>query len=124
MRVRVAWAALALGSAVSLGLVLPSAAQISPFRSAFANGLTNDDFQLLRQAANDLLDREHPVPGATEAWRNPGTGSSGTVAIASTFTHGSYVCHQLTYVTTPNNGPFVQRTKLNWCKTKSGWRIL
>src|SRR5271156_2101276 len=115
---------LAVG-AVALGLVLvhPAAAQINPFRSSQAISLTNDDFQAIGQAATSLLNHETPTVGEVQAWENPRSGSTGTVEIARQFKHGSYGCFALDYTATAGGTASVQRSRLNWCKTKAGWKI-
>ena len=110
--------------ALGLALAQPAAAQINPFRSSFANGLGDDDFQLLTNAGNALLARDSLPVGATEAWRNPQTGAGGTIAVTRNFKHGALACHALLYTTTPDESRAPRQTRLNWCKTKAGWRIL
>jgi surface antigen len=114
--------------AVGLGMagVRPASAQINPFHGAFANRLTNDDFQMMGTAVTSLLDRETLTVGATEGWRNPASGSSGTVEIARDFKRGSYACHVVKYTVLPGGagGLSTSHIVLNWCKTKAGWKIV
>jgi surface antigen len=109
---------------LGFGLARPAIAQINPFRNAPANSLNNDDFDAIRQAANTLLNHEFPTVGETQAWQNPRSGSSGTVEIARAFKHASYGCFALDYTATAGGAMAVQRSRLNWCKTKAGWKIL
>ncbi|MBS0560479.1 MAG: hypothetical protein JSR21_10525 [Proteobacteria bacterium] len=119
-------AAFAAVTALALGCALaqPAAAQINPFRSSFANGLGDDDFQRLSDASNALLNREHLEVGATEAWRNPATGAGGTITVTRNFTARGYACHALLYSSVPDEKRASRQTRLNWCKTPEGWKIL
>jgi hypothetical protein len=107
-------------------LARPAAAQLNPFRNSFANGIGNDDFQHLTDASNQLLARDHLDVGATEAWRNPQTGAGGTIEVTRNFTHSGLACHALLYRTRPDElrASRANATRLNWCKTPSGWKIL
>jgi len=119
-------AAFAAVTAVALGgaLAQPAAAQINPFRSSFANGLGDDDFQRLADASTALLNRDHLQVGATEAWRNPATGVGGTISVTRNFKARGYDCHGLLYSTTPDEARAPRQTRLNWCNTPEGWKIL
>jgi surface antigen len=125
MRPALTLAAMALAVWLGAG-TQPARAQINPFRGAFANRLTNDDFQMLNDAASELLGHDPLTVGATEGWRNPKSGSSGTVEVTRNFKHGAYVCHALRYTVLPGGagGLSTSRTMLNWCKTEAGWKIV
>ena len=118
-----AWRAAAAMTLVLAALAQPASAQINPFRSSFANGLGDEDFDLLSKAASSLLARDMITVGATEAWRNPRSGAGGTVTVMRNFKHASYECHTLLYETTPDQLRTPGRTRINWCKTDAGWRI-
>ena len=78
----------------------------------------------LIDAANRLLVRS-PLPvGTTTSWRNDPTGSAGTIRVARTFRHNSMLCHRLVYETMPGGTPPANRTTLDWCNTRDGWKIL
>jgi surface antigen len=117
-----------LAFAVGLGLAAahPASAQINPFGRTLANRLTNDDFQIMSDAASSLLGREKLTPGATEAWQNPKSGASGTVEAGRRFKYRSYGCYALHYTVMPGgaDGLATRRSVLNWCKTSAGWRIV
>jgi surface antigen len=113
--------------AIGLGAAAhPAAAQINPFRSALANRLTNDDFQMIDETANKLLDQDTVTAGAKEGWSNPKSKASGTVEVTRNFKHDSMGCRTLRYITVPGGagGRSANRTTLNWCKTDSGWKIV
>ena len=115
-------------AALSFGIQLaaPAHAQLTgyyPFGSD-ALSLSNDDFMRLIDAANGLLVRS-PLPvGTTTSWRNDQTGSAGTIRVVQTFRHGSMLCHKLVYETMPTGTPPANRTTLDWCNTRDGWKIL
>jgi hypothetical protein len=115
-------------AALTFGILLlgPANAQLSgyyPFGSD-ALSLSNGDFMRLIDAANQLL-RRSPLPvGTTANWRNDQTGSSGTIRVTRTFRHDSMLCHRLDYETVPAGTPPANRTTLDWCNTREGWKIL
>jgi surface antigen len=118
----------AVAFAIGLGLATahPAAAQINPFRGSLANRLTNDDFQAMSDAASSLLARDTLTIGATEAWQNPKTGTSGTIDVGRSFKHLSFGCYALNYTVYPGGaqGRSTSRAVLNWCKTSAGWKIV
>jgi hypothetical protein len=118
----------AMAFAIGLGLAAahPACAQINPFRSSFANRLTNDDFLAMSNAASSLLGRDTLTTGATEAWQNPKTGTSGTVDVGRSFKYRSYGCYALHYTVYPGGAQGLSTTRavLNWCKTGAGWKIV
>jgi len=118
--------AMMLAFGVGLAMAQPASAQINPFRGSFANRLTNDDFQALGDAVTSLLGRDTLTTGATEAWQNPKTGTSGTIEAGRSFKYHGYGCYALHYTVFPGGaqGLSTNRTVLNWCKTSAGWRIV
>jgi hypothetical protein len=119
---------LAMAFAIGLGLAAaqPACAQINPFRGSFANRLTNDDFAAMSDAVTQLLGRDTLTTGATEAWQNPKTGTSGTVEAGRHFTYRGFGCYALHYTVYPGgaDGRSTSRIVLNWCKTGEGWKIV
>jgi surface antigen len=115
-------------TALSFGTLLTVSAHAQltgyyPFGSD-ALSLSNDDFMRLIDAANRLLVRS-PLPvGTTTSWRNDQTGSVGTIRVERTFRHDSMLCHRLVYETMPGGTPPANRTALDWCNTRDGWKIL
>jgi surface antigen len=104
--------------------VLPAVAQISPFRSSFAAGLTDQDFKMIQQATTSQLTPDPLADGTREDWRNPATGMHGSVASARTFRRAGHECHVVDYTAMRRSGRNATRQTLNWCKTQAGWKIL
>ena len=112
-----------------LGLLLlaaclsqPSWAQINPFRGSGRTPLNADDIAALTDATNRLLDSPQLVAGASEAWSNPKSGASGTVAAGNTAQRKGMACRIVRYQTTVPGSPPRSAT-LTWCKTANGWKI-
>jgi hypothetical protein len=125
MRVLATLPAMLLAAGLGMAAAQPAQAQINPFRGSFANRLTNDDFQAMGDAANSLLGRDPLTTGDTEVWKNPKTGTAGTIEVGRNFKHLTYACYALHYTVMPGgaDGRATNRTVLNWCKTSAGWRI-
>jgi hypothetical protein len=119
-------------SAILLGLDVTPAplgsahAQPAGFYPITGDGvsLNNADFELLIDAANDLLRRPHLTNGESTSWHSEQTGSHGTISVTNTFHHGSMLCRTLIYETNPMGYPWSNTIKLNWCQTSNGWKIL
>ena len=111
---------------LGIALAVPGYAQLTGYypMGADALSLSNDDFARLTDAANALLERT-PLPiGSATSWQNTSTRSSGTIRVTQTFKHGSMLCHRLVYETMPGGTPPANRTTLDWCNTRDGWKIL
>jgi hypothetical protein len=98
-------------------------AQINPFGNAQGNVLSNEDFTILNRAVETLLTQPNLHVGSNESWKNPNTGSTGTITIQSNFTRKPWACHTLGYQAAPNGTPIEGVAVLDWCKTKQGWKI-
>jgi hypothetical protein len=118
--------AVVLAIGVGLAAAYPARAQINPFHGSLANRLTNDDFQAMSGAVSSLLGRDTLTTGATEAWQNSKTGTSGIVEAGRRFEYHSYGCYALHYTVYPGGaqGRSTTRATLNWCKTGAGWKIV
>ncbi len=114
--------------AVGFILLMPIAvdAQLSEFYpiTGDAVSLDNADFMALIDAANGLLRRPRLSLGDKISWRNGQTGSHGTIVVTNTFHHEAWLCHTLTYNTSPASASSTNSIRLRWCKTPDGWRIL
>jgi surface antigen len=119
---------LALVACLSMALTHGAGAQLTPFYTIGADGVSlNDaDFTMLVDAANGLLRRPRLANGATASWQNAQSGSHGTISVTKTFHRESMLCHTLSYETVPMaTTSQASTTILNWCKTGDGsWRIL
>ena len=105
-------------------LSLPAAAQINPLRSGNAKPLDAADLAAANTATMHLLERTTLVAGALEHWKNPQSGSSGTVVAGSAITRNGMACRVMQYHTTVPGGPLPERRNtLTWCKTKEGWKV-
>ena len=100
-----------------------ASAQINPFGGAQGVTLSNDDFAAMSRAADKLLARPHLVVGSNESWKNPNTGSTGTISIQSNFVRKALACHTLGYQVAPSGTPTDGVAVLDWCRTAQGWRI-
>ncbi len=100
-----------------------ASAQINPFGGAQGVTLSNDDFAIMSRAADKLLARPHLAVGSNESWKNPATGSTGTVSIQGNFARKALACHTLGYQVAPRGTPTDGIAVLDWCKTPQGWRI-
>ena len=112
---------------LGIALAVPGYAQLTGYYPMGADSLSlsNDDFVRLTDAANALLLRTSLPVGTTTSWQNTQTGSSGTIRVTRTFTHGSMRCHRLVYETRPAGTPPANSTTLDWCNTGRGvWKIL
>ena len=101
-----------------------ASAQINPFGSAQGMTLSNDDFATMSHAAERLLARSKLHVGNRESWKNPHTGSTGTIGVQNDFSRKSLVCHTLGYQVAPRGKPASGMAVLDWCKTLQGWRIV
>jgi surface antigen len=119
---------LVLVACLSMALTHPASAQLTPFYTIGADGVSlNDaDFTMLVDAANGLLRRPRLANGATASWQNAQSGSHGTISVTKTFHRESMLCHTLSYETVPMaTTSQASTTVLNWCKTGDGsWKIL
>lgn len=109
-------------AAVSL-MSVGAVAQINPFGNAQGNALSNEDFTIMNRAVETLLARPNLHIGSNESWRNPNTGSTGTITVQSNATRKAGACHTLGYQMAPNGRPIDGVAVLDWCKTKQGWKI-
>ena len=101
-----------------------ASAQINPFGVAQGMTLSNDDFTIMNRAADRLLARPKLGVGSSESWKNPNTGSTGTISVQSNFTRKALACHTLGYQVAPRGTPTDGVAVLDWCKTPQGWRIV
>jgi surface antigen len=124
---RLSWG-LVLVACLSMALTHAARAQLTPFYTIGAGGVSlNDaDFAMLVDAANGLLRRPRLADGATANWQNAQSGSHGTISVTKTFHRESMLCHTLSYETVPMaTTSQASTTVLNWCKTGDGsWKIL
>ena len=88
---------------LTTALASPAESQLAGYYPMGADSLslTNDDFRILIDAANELLRRSPLGVGATASWRNGQTGSNGTVSVTKTFTRNAMLCHTLVYDDSP-----------------------
>ena len=101
-----------------------ASAQINPFGGAQGMTLSNDDFATMSHAVERLLARPKLHVGSSESWKNPHTGSTGTISVQNYFSRKSLVCHTLGYQVAPRGKPASGMAVLDWCKTLQGWRIV
>ena len=101
-----------------------SSAQINPFRSSQANGLTKADVGMLT-TTTQLVNRKEPVAvGDTEDWSNPASGNSGKVTVTRLFRSSGLECHGLRYDLSFKATRAPRTYNVDWCKTKTGeWKI-
>jgi surface antigen len=116
------------GAAMCFILLTPIGvdAQLSEFYTITGDAvsLNNADFEALIDAANGLLRRPRLSQGDKTSWQNGQTGSHGTIVVTDTFHHEAWLCHTLTYNTSPGTASSANTIRLKWCKTPDGWRIL
>jgi surface antigen len=117
---------LTLALLAGTGLLLPIAgqAQLNPFRSSWRAGLSNEDFRLMNQAAEQLRNKTNVPDGTSTEWSNTRSGASGTITIDSTFHSRGMLCRKMDYSATRPDGRAPATATLNWCKTPQGWKIL
>jgi surface antigen len=117
-----------VAAAMGFILLMPTAvdAQLSEFYTITGDAvsLDNADFEALIDAANGLLRRQRLSQGDNISWQNRHTGSHGTIVVTNTFHHEAWLCHTLTYNTSPGSASSTNTIRLRWCKTPDGWRIL
>jgi hypothetical protein len=99
-------------------------AQINPFGRNNRFNLTNEDMQMMGNAAGALT-RDAARPGQTAAWDNPATGTSGTIELLETFQKDGMPCQKRRYVF-DNERKFGTSTfVLNLCRIPSGeWKVV
>ena len=98
-------------------------AQINPFGPPRQTGLTNSDFRVLDDATKQFLARPDLSPGAHEDWKNPETGSVGSLTVKNTLYRKGFDCLAIGYKSMARGRPPNRTGALNWCKTPDGWKI-
>ena len=115
----------ALAASVVVGtLTVPVLAQFNPFqRSGFE--LSQEDLQMLGEAAQKLyIDESVPV-GTVETWSNPTSGNTGSVQLVGIFEHQGMPCRRLQHDIKVKDVADPFRYIFDRCKLPSGeWKIL
>ena len=102
----------------------PARAQINPFGDASRTKLTSGDFRVLDEATQLLLARPDLAPGVREDWKNPETGSTGSLTVKNRLHRRGLECVALGYQSMARGRPPNRIGALNWCQTPAGWKIL
>ena len=108
-----------------LGVLAASSAQaqINPFQSSQKSGLSNSDFKALDEATQQFLARPDLSPGTHEEWKNPKTGTTGSLTVKNTLHLKGFDCLAISYKSMARGKPPNRTGALNWCKTPDGWKI-
>ena len=107
-----------------LGFAPMAQAQVNPFRGSVNPGLSAPDMAMLADAADRANRRPNPLPGHVEHFRNPATGTAGSVTLARLFHKSGMACHLLHYRFTTRHSPREASYNTTWCRTPDGaWKI-
>lgn len=106
-------------------LAAPGQAQINPFGWQLnQRSLSSDDLTLLFDSTAHLNAMPAVAVGASNAWNNEQTGSSGTTTVTRVYQSGSMPCHDLRYALRPQGQQPPRIYDMTWCKTDDGqWKI-
>ena len=112
--------------ALTIGLVPAAQAQmgVNPFRTLPGPRLSATDTDLLLASVAKLNQTVPETPGASDAWSNPKTGSSGTSTLKRVFqSRAGLDCHEiLHHIVVAGHAPG-HDYRFTWCKTPAGeWK--
>ncbi len=113
-----------LFTGIALSPAITAQAQVNPFRSSSGAGMTAEDSRMQNTAARRLVANSNPHDGATEDWKNPRTGASGTITVVNSFQKGDMLCRKVEFASETRNSQNPRKTQLDWCKTPQGWKIV
>jgi hypothetical protein len=114
--VRQVWRLSLWSSALLLASGLAASAQFADiFRPT---GLTGQDIELARQAAQRFFDGRTPQLGDTAEWQNPSSGASGTARIVQVNSEGT--CVVLRHRFKPNPDAAEGEVSLKRCRSGEG----
>ncbi len=110
---------------LSLALAPAAQAQINPFGWQLnQRSLSSDDLTLLFDSTTRLNTLPAAAVGASNAWSNEQTGSSGTTTLTRVYESGGMPCHDLRYALRPQGQQPPRIYDMTWCRISDGqWKI-
>ena len=78
---------------------------------------------MLDDVTKEFLGRADLSPGTHEDWKNPKTGSLGSLTVKNTLHRKGFDCLAIGYTSMARGKPPNRTGALNWCKTPDGWKI-
>ena len=122
LRLPFATLVLAAGALLASLAAPPAAAQINPFKGN-SQRLSDDDRDMLDATIARLNARAPLQPGDRETWKNPRTGSSGTIKLLRNYNFGTAPCHLVQYDFEVGDGGSQRSYQVDWCRMDNGWKI-
>jgi hypothetical protein len=112
-----------LGAGLLLASVQAGHAQMSPFWNKAHVTLSPEDYDMLFKSAAKVNEDPDAKVGTAATWENPKSTNSGITTIMRVYTSDKRTCHTVQYKVTVTRRNITPDYDVNWCLTKSGWRI-